>query len=327
MPKAYGRTAMWIVAIGVGAGLVRAASLDLSARADDARDGLASAARSAGVELQADRDPTPTITLAAPIGIQPGASATLTAPGRFTPGSAASMRRGPFTLSGATVTATSVQGTLSVAANALPAVGTLEVVTPRRTGRASASAAYVAGRWTFDLKAPNDWRIELATAAVTPQTASGSLPATVKFFKGSESAPFETRQGTLSADESGASVSVSLSEKMPGGSAECDQVMARYQQIAADLGKGPSEKLMAEFEKLTGRMSTCMEQQQKAVMEQVQKSQDPAYRAAEQKRRDDFGCTYVRLETVAAASVKGTATCGKNVGQLALTGAVTHAEK
>jgi hypothetical protein len=327
MSKAYGRTATWIVALGAIAGLVRAASEDVSARAAGARETLAATARSAGVELQADREPTPTITLASMVGVQPGASAPLTAPGRYTAGSAASMRRGPFTLSGATVSATAVTGTVSVAAGALPAVGTLEVVTPRGTARAYAGAAYVAGRWTFDLKAPNGWRIELATDVVTAQTAGGSLPTTVKFFKGADTTPFETRPGQLSGSDGGTSVSVSLSEKMPGGSAECDQVLTRYQQLATELGKNPSEKLMAEFEKLTGRMSTCMEQQQKAVMEQVQKSQDPAFQAAEQKRRDDFGCTYVRLESVAAGSVKGTATCGKNVGQLALTGAVTHAAK
>lgn len=326
MRKAFGRTMTWLAAIAVGFGLARAASADLSARADRARDGLADAARAAGVDLQADREPTPTITLAALVGVRPGASAPLNAPGRYTAGSAASMRRGPFTLATPAVSATAVQGTLSVAAGALPAVGTLEVVTPRGTARASAPAAYVAGRWTFDVTAPNGWKIQLATEAVTPENARGSLATTVAFFKDGMATPFETLQGRLSSDDGGTSVSVSLSEKTPGGSPECDRVSARYQQVATELGKNPTEKTMAEFEALTPRFAACMERQQKAIMEQAEKAQDPAFRAAEQKRRDDFGCTHVRLEAD-SGSVTGTAACGKNVGRLALTGAVTHAEK
>lgn len=328
MRNRFTKAGMVVMAGLVGTGLLRAAAIDVAGHEREARTSLAGSSRAAGLEMQADKEPTPVVRLAALAGVQPGASAVLTAAGRYSAGLAVRVSRGPFTIADLVVTATSLKATVSAAQGALPALGEIEVVAPGGRARARAEALYVAGRWTFDVKAGNGWRMEAVSELATAEHANGSLPLSIKFFKDGQTTPFETRKGEISVQgASGTNVQIRVIENQPGSSPECDRVMARYQQLGKELGKGPNDKLMAEFEKLQDKLTACMEEQQKVMMEIVQKQQDPAYQAAEKAKKDDFGCEYVNLTSDAPGSVKGYSSCGRNVGQLAFAGTVTHSEK
>jgi hypothetical protein len=65
----------------------------------------------------------------------------------------------------------------------------------------------------------------------------------------------------------------------------------------------------------------------KVQEEMLKHLQDPAWQKAQQQKKDDFGCQNVVVRLATDGTVTGSASCGKNVGQLELKGTAQYFAK
>ncbi len=306
----------------LGAGLLRASAGHDAAARMEAIDALSATAEGLGLAVPVD-DPTPTIAIEKPAALVPGGTAELIAT-RVTPASATLRLRNPaVTIVKQSLSGTTARLTLSAAATALPGQSYLEVITPggKRTG---ARAAYIGGKWQIDATAANGWRVRLtpANAFTDPET----LHFKAEFFKADGAAPFETFDGSLTLPEGpNPSYSVSLSE--PSAANDCVGDQARMGELAQKMlnaSETAQNRLSAELDKLQERLGKCMETQMAAMQEQVTKMQDPAYQKALQAKQDEFGCHGLYFTAAEGGAIEGTIGCGKNLGQLKITGTMKY---
>ena len=311
-----------VLAVGSSVVLVRAASLTTKYntevqrlrqewRSQQQAEGLAGSEQQKALY---GKYPTPELKLAKAVPVAPGQSAKLSVTGRFAPNTAFLMENDQITLAGGAATGSAFTASVTAAPDAMPGFGRLFAYAPVSGAWTAVAAVFVGTPPTFDLAASNGWVVKVVpqAKAFAISESSASVPYVAEFYKPGETAPFETASGSWTIDGSqspSADLALSLSSGAASGAmAEMEAIQRQMGDVNAFMKMTDAQRdaLMARLEKVTEQMSKDAE----AMMA------DPA---AAQRKQNAFGCQYLRLEQ-AGATVSGSISCGKDVGNLQVTG-------
>ncbi len=305
------------LAVSVAIALTRAQSTEFYAKRTELRKQAEAAQAAAGLGGSANRQklfaahPTPEITLARPIALAPGATAPIAFKGTFSDKTTFVSANDVLALSEVAVAPNAFKATATIKAGVGPQWTRVYAFAPVSAGETWAPV-FVGAPQTYTLTAKNGWTIQLTPDA--KQFALDSLNARVgykaEYFRRGETTPFETSTGslTLNASSLGASYSFSLQAGGQGSAmAEMERIGARMSELMK-AGKYDSKELAG----LQKQMEVVQERMMKEVEAQV------ANPAALQKKQEDFGCGSIHLSQ-GDAGLRGSVSCGKNVGPLELT--------
>jgi hypothetical protein len=163
----------------------------------------------------------------------------------------------------------------------------------------------------FDLESANGWTIKAAPTeqAFTDGGSYSSLGYKIEFYRPNESSPFETADGTLSIDFFEVQDKFAFSLRPTTPLAAQAEVEALNKMMTSDEFQALSE---AEQEAVYARSEAANQRMMQELMG-----------VADSAARDNFGCLSFTLVPNGAGQVSGALTCGKNVGEPALTGTMT----
>jgi len=260
-----------------------------------------------------------------PVKVQklaPGTSTAVALTGKFPPNVAVLSERDGAVLSGAAVSATSYSARITIGATEGPGFVKLWAITPVHFVWTTVPVVFIDVVYRFDLKSPNGYTVKATPLAKSftvddrPEGRSfntATLPYKVEFFKPGETAPFETREGSMrymSDQDRGSRLDIEMPEPEKGAAKELDELMKKM-----------SDPKLTDAQR--NDLTVKMIQAQQRMMEELTKA-DPA---ADQKRKDQFGCNMIQVYPGAAGAVEGGVACGKNIaptGSLRVTGTVTQ---
>ncbi len=310
------------LALGGTAVLVRAAAMNTkySAEVERLRQEWRSQQQAEGLSGSAQQKalyakyPTPELVLAKVVQLAPGQTATLAATGTFPPRTTFLLENDQVTLGAPTVGAKAFSASVTAAPDAIPGFARLFAYAPVSGAWKAAPALFVGAPPRFDLTANNGWRVTVVpdAKAFTVQGGQASVGYVAEFYKPGEAKPFETASGRLSLD-GGQSPSDEWSFSMSAAGA--GSAMAEMQAIQSQMSDPNA------FMKMTDAQRDALMARLEAVTERMGKEAEAmvADPAAAQRKQDAFGCQHLSLKLV-GAGVTGAVSCGKDLGQLQLTG-------
>jgi hypothetical protein len=236
--------------------------------------------------------PTPEIHMVTGGCILPGATGEVVIKGKFAPGTKFFFENDSLEVVTENLSAGVYRATLKSSPGIPPQSAAVAAISPVSGIMTRHSPAVsIGGKTEWNLQAANGWKI-----VAKPQGAEAcGNKYVLQFFRGSETQPFEKREGTLSYDLYTQSYNFSISA-MDAGTANTQETL---QSI--------SKKLMEQMQKV--------QQQMVANMQAMVK--DPAKMAA---KEEQFGCRNVYLDLKGGA-LQGRLQCSQTVGRnIALTG-------
>jgi len=310
-----------VTLVSLGA-LVRAASLTSAYEAEvqRLRQQWASQQQAEGLSGSAQRAalyakyPTPELTLAKVVSLTPGGSGKLALSGKFTPQTAFLLENDQVTLGSPVVGANTLSATVTVAADAVPGFARLYAYAPVSGAYAVVPAVFVGVPPTFSLTATNGWTVSLVPEARTFALDGANATAAYKasFRKPGESEPFQTATGTLTLDANRTPTNQWSFSITPG---EAGSAMEELLALQQQLGDPQT------FLKMTDAQREALSEKMEALSERMAKETEAmvADPSAAQRKQDAFGCQYVSL-TLDGRDVRGSISCGKDVGSLQVTG-------
>lgn len=310
-----------LVLFVIVAGLVRASLDGFNAK----REAIVSACQAERNRLGIKSDnllyskyPTPEITLITTACIPAGGSGELVVKGKFVPGSKALLQSDLLEVVKEALTATEYRATIKAPAGIGPEIADLWVFSPVSAASARGEkAAVVTGKFEWELQSANGWRIKAHPGLDTrcKPRERGSIAYTVEFFKGAETVPFQKREAELFfSPYSRNPYSLRVAQERAGADFETQMQALTKKMTDPSLSDAEQEKVMAQFQELSEKMSAKF-----TDMAAMQKEA-----AQIEQRRKEFGCETLEFRIEAGSQVKGEMQCGQLVGRgIQLNGAVT----
>jgi hypothetical protein len=309
-----------LVVLMIAAGIVRASLESFDAK----RQGVVTACQAERARLGIKSDaalyskyPTPEITLVTTACIPPGGTGQLIVKGKFVPGTKFLLQSDHLEIVQEALTATEYRATIKAPEGVGPEVADFSAYTPVSCASAHGQkAAVVTGKFDFDLQSANGWRIKARPDVDTrcKPREQGSIKYTVEFFKGTETAAFQKREGELFFSPYDQNpYQLRMQEERFG-----EDVQAQIQALTEKMTKpgisdAEREKLMEQIEALSEKMIAQMSD--RAAMQKLA--------AQAEQRRKEFGCEMLKLQVEAGSQVRGEMNCGQLVGRgVKLTGIV-----
>lgn len=259
--------------------------------------------------------PTPEIGLTGAVCLAPGQTGEIVVKGRFLPGTKFLLDSERIEIVTENLSPTEYRATVRVPADLGPESADLEAIAPVSAGRATrGDAVVVTGKYEWNLKAANGWRIRAFLVEDTRcKGQGGTMKYTVEFYRGAETKPFETRSATLRFDQYDTSTPYhfDIEEEAFGGNAqkEMEEIARKFQ--SGNLSDAEMTKLMAR-----------MEQLQQEMQAQYTKMAAPEYARQLEEKKLQFGCEDMYLK-VTGTQVDGYLRCSEKVGrEIKLTGTI-----
>ena len=247
--------------------------------------------------------------------LMPGASAAVALSGTFPPGVAVLSDRDGAVLSAAALTASNYTARVTVGATEGPGFVKLWAITPVRHVWSTMPVVFIDAVYRFDLKSPNGYTVKVTPIekSFTLDDRFASLKYRAEFYKTGESAPFQTREGTMRyqpSEDTRTRLDIEMPEPESGAAKELNDLMQKMND----------PKLTdAQRNDVTVRMV----QAQQRMMDEMMKA-DPA---AARKKVDDFGCRMLQVYPGPGGTIgEANFVCGKNFngGVLRTTGTMTQ---
>ena len=247
--------------------------------------------------------------------VAPGASAAVALTGSFPPGVAVLSDRDGAVLSNVALSSTEYSARITVGATEGPGYVKLWAITPVHHVWVTMPVLFIDAVYRFDLQSASGYTVSVTPTAksFTLEEDFARLPYKAEYYRPGESTPFQTRDGWMSYwSEKDTTTALNIDFPEPEGSAaqELDNIMKQMDD---------PQLTDAQRSDLTVRM---VEAQQRMLGEMM--NTDPA---AEQKKKDDFGCRMVQLYPGLGGAVAGGIVCGKDFapgGRLQVTGTMTQ---
>ncbi len=253
--------------------------------------------------------PTPEITLITTACITPGGTGELIVKGKFVPGSKFLLQSDHLEIVKEALTATEYRATIKAPVGIGPETADLSVYTPVSCASAHGEkAAVVSGKFEFDLQSANGWRIKARPGLDTrcKPRGEGTIKYTVEFFKGTEAAPFQKREGELYFSPYDQNpYQLRLVEEQVGGDYQA-QILALTQKLMnPNISDAERDKVMAQLEAVQQKMMAKMSDMNTMQKEVAQLEQ----------RKKEFGCETLEIRFEAGSQVQGQMNCGELVGR------------
>lgn len=306
-----------LVLMVVAAGLVRASLDGFNAK----REAIIAACQAEKNRLGIKSDdvlfakyPTPEITLINAANIPVGGTGDFVVKGKFVPGSKFLLESDHLEIVKEALTATEYRATVKAPVGIGPEVADLWVFSPVSGASAQGqNAAVVTGKFDWELQSSNGWRIkakQLADSRMKPR-GQGPLKYSVEFYKGTETTPFQKREGELSfSPYNEHPFQLRIEEEQFGGDDQAQLQALTQKMMNPSLSEAEREKLIAQMQALSQKM-----------VAQMQNTGAMQKRAADlEQKKKEFGCEHMEF-TIDAGQVQGEMRCGQLVGRgLKLTG-------
>jgi hypothetical protein len=259
------------------------------------------------------KGPTPEIGLVSRACLTPGNTGELVVKGKFVPGTRFLIQSDQIEVIKESVTNTEYRATLKAAAGMGPEEAAVEAFSPISAAYArSNKAVVVTGKYDWDLKTDNGWRITakfLADNRCTARDAGGEMKYAVEFFRGTETTAFEKRDAILFFSP-------------------YETTQYRFTVNEEVLEGNPQDAMKQLFEKMNDpnlsaderdRLMKKMQSMSEKLQAEMRKMADPNHLKQVEAKRAEFGCESLILE-LNGAQVKGHVACGQKVGRRAVTG-------
>jgi hypothetical protein len=293
-------------------GLVRADLFRFQAQENTLRDASQKEREKLGITdanaLKA-KYPTPEIQLISGRCLSPGGTGEVVVQGKFAPGTKFVFENDQIEVLTENLGSNTYRATLKAAAGIGPESAAIWAITPvSGIVQRKESAVIVGGRFEWNLKAQNGWRIIARTTEdqrCVNQSRQGENRYEMLFYKGEEKTPFEKRRASLlfsvhsstpyrfSIDEGDTAVNDSTAE------------ISRLVQKMSDPGLSDSdrEKLMKQLEVFQTQMQA-----------QMAKMTDPSYYKKQEQLKMEFGCGSMDL-SLKSGNAQGQLHCSDKVGR------------
>ncbi len=269
------------------------------------------------------KHPSPEITLAPCLLLPPGGTGELVVKGKFQPGTQFVITSDNIEVIKEAATATEYRATIKAAPGIGPDSASVEAYTPvSGANDRSASVIFVGGKFEWEVKADNGWRVkarnETDTRCGSGKSGDPTVTYLLEFFKGVETTPFAKRQATLYYDQYNSKYNFSISDQDEEAMDFQAEVKKMYTKLAdPNLSDTERDTLMAKMQALTQKMIAGAND-----MAAMQK------KAAEQEaKKKEFGCRDLSLTVGTGGALTGQIRCGQNVGQPKVTGAMKFLAK
>ena len=255
-----------------------------------------------------DKCPTPEIKLVAPAKLSPGDQVEVTVTGKFPEGTRFLFGSDSVEVLKESTTADTYRATIKVAAGGGPEAVFLEALTPVCcVSKRREAALVVGGRFTWDFKVNNGWRIK--GSADEPAAGSGSsaeLKYMLEFYRGNETRPFARRRATVHPSASSGTPNYNFSisqedEASMGAQAEYERLVK--EMANPNLTDAQREKVMEQLQAMMQKMT-----------EQMSQMGDPAYVKKLQAQQDEFGCSSLDV-SMQNGILTGSLDCSQKVGR------------
>ncbi len=193
------------------------------------------------------------------------------------------------------------------------------VMTPVTAIAAQHSAAVtIGGKFEWSMEAANGWKVvarALGDGKGCAAQANEANKYEVLFYRPGESTPFEKRSASLSYSMwSRTNYNFQVSQEDPAAQGSAQNFQAMMQRMSdPKLTNAQREALLKDLQKIQTQMQADM-----------QKQMDPAYRKAQEEKKQQFGCSYIEMAVPAGSpTFTGQMRCAQKVGnQIKLTGSL-----
>jgi hypothetical protein len=254
-----------------------------------------------------DKCPTPEIKLVSPAKVAPGDQVEVTVNGKFAAGTRFLFGSDSIEVVTESTAVNSYRATIKVAPGGGPETVFLEALTPVCcTSTRRESALVIGGKFEWNLKAGNGWRI-LGSAYAPPGGPGGSpeLKYTLAFFRGAETAAFAKRVVTVFPSNSSGIPNYNFSISQEDESSQ--NVQAEYERLMTEMSNpnltgAQREKLIQQLQAMAQKMT-----------EQMKQMADPAYQKSLQAQQEQFGCASISV-SLQNGSLTGNMRCSQKVG-------------
>ena len=255
---------------------------------------------------------TPEISLTAPIMAKPGETVEVVINGKFPAGTNFVFDSDNIEVLKEASNANSYRATIRVAPGVGPETLSVQAYTPVCCKTAySPTAMVINSTYEWDLKAGNGWTVKARSVAPVPGSRSSELMYNMEFFRGTETAPFTKRSGTLHPSHSDPpSYYFSIGNQDESQMSPQMEMQAIMQKMTnPNLTDAERDKITKQMEQISTRMTA-----------EVQKMSDPKYIQKLQAQEQEFGCTAINLKVQNGAAT-GNMLCSEKVGRnLSMTG-------
>lgn len=269
------------------------------------------------------KHPTPEIGLVPCLMLAPGGTGELVVKGKFQPGTQFLITSDNIQVVKEATTATEYRATIKAAAGIGPDYAGVEAYTPVSGANArSGNVVFIGGRYEWDLKTSNGWRVKLHNEADTRcgqgNRVSSEMTYVAEFFKGAETTPFVKRPASLYYDQYNSSYNFSVDDRDEESVNFEAEMKTIYTKMAdPNISDDERDKLMERMEALSQKMIAGA-----TDMASIQK------KAAEQEaKKKEFGCRSISLKIGPDSTVSGDLQCGQNVGRPTFTGMMKFLRK
>ncbi len=269
------------------------------------------------------KHPSPEITLVPCLLLPPGGTGELVVKGKFQPGTQFVITSDNIEVVKETATATEYRATIKAALGIGPDAASVEAYSPVSAANdRSQPVIFVGGKYEWDVKAANGWRVKARNEADTRCGSNGRVSSNntyiLEFYKGAETTPFAKREASLYYDQYNSKYNFSISdqdEEAMDFQAEMKKIYGRMAD--PNLSDAERDSLMTKMQALSQKMMAGA-----GDLASIQK------KAAEQEaKKKEFGCRDLTLTVGPAGTVTGDIRCGQNVGQPKVTGAMKFLAK
>lgn len=324
--KLIRNTALVCIIVLLAAGLTRASLKKFEQRRDAIMEASQKEQKRLGltdrVALYA-KHPSPEITLVSCLMLPPGGTGELVVKGKFQPGTQFVISSDNIEVVKEAATTSEYRATIKALAGAGPDYASVEAFSPvSGANHRSRNVIFVGGKYEWDLKADNGWRVKARNGADTrcgsDNDGNPNVTYTLEFFKGAETTPFAKREATLHYSQYDSRYSFSISdqdEEAMNFEAELKNIYTKMSD--PNISDAERDKLMAKMQTLSQKMMEGA-----GDMAAMQK------KAAEQEaKKKEFGCRSISMTLDASGAISGDLQCGQNVGRQKLTGMMKYLGK